>query len=246
MIVSLVCLNEVKMQNKQSALIFFASVLPKGISRKRQSERIIDYSRSLEIVCQYAARLDFDIYVVENTLESLQSWVDSNLYIDEEINFRFLSTNSGTTNKGIGELDMALSTANSLLTKNYEKVIWFSGRHLLTSEGILSCFLNSPAEVVVSNPDFYFLNGNKVLSEKKGLLNDMLFGMSLNTFQKYMSFFSERRTQLIEHNIGSEQLLYQFVLTNKPTIEEITHLGVLRRENRIKWRWFETSEWHFC
>ena len=234
------------MQNNQSALIFFASVAPKGISKKRQSERIIDYSRSLEIICQYAAQLNFDIYVVENTLRTQESWIGSNLHFDKKVYFNFLSKNSGTTNKGIGELDMALSTVISINAKNYERVIWFSGRHLLASEGILDICLNSPAELVVSNPDFYFLNGHKVLSEKNGLLNDMLFGMSLDTFQKYMSFFHERRTQLIQQNIGSEQLLYQFVLTNKPTIQEMTHLGVLRRENKIKWRWFETSEWHFC
>ena len=234
------------MLNKKSALVFFASVMPKGISRKRKSERISDYSRSLEIVCQYAARLNFDIYVVENTLGSLESWVGSNLYIDEKVNFNFLLNNSGMTNKGIGELDMAESIVESLILQNYERVIFFSGRHLLTSEAILSCCLNSPAELVVSNPDFYFLNGNKVLSDKKGLLNDMLFGMSTNTFQEYLSYFNERRTQLIQQNIGTEQLLYQFVQANKPTIEEMTHLGILRRDNKTKWGWFETSEWHFC
>lgn len=155
------------MQKKQSALIFFASVVPKGISRKRKSERIIDYSRSLEIICQYAARLNFDIYVVENTLGSAQNWVVSNLHIDENVNFNFLSNNSGAINKGIGELDMACSIVESLISKNYERVIWFSGRHLLTSEGILSCCLNSQAELVVSNPDFYFLNGNKVFRRKR-------------------------------------------------------------------------------
>lgn len=234
------------MQKKKSALIFFASVMPKGISRKRKSERIIDYSRSLEITCQYAARLNFDIYVVENTLGSAQNWVGSNLLVDESVNFNFLSNNSGAINKGIGELDMASSIIESLISQNYERVIWFSGRHLLTSEGILSCCLNSQAELVVSNPDFYFLNGKKVLSEKKGLLNDMLFGMSTKTFQEYLSYFNDRRTQLIQQNIGSEQLLYQFVETKKPTLEEVTHLGVLRRENKTKWCWFETSEWHFC
>jgi hypothetical protein len=234
------------MQNRKHALIFFASVAPKGISTKRKSERITDYSRSLEIIRQFAPQLDFDIYVIENTLENLDSWKNLNLPIDGEINFSFLPENSGAFNKGIGELDMASSILSTLVSRDPEKVIWFSGRHLLTSEGNLKVCLNSQAELVVSNPDFYFLSGDKVLSEKNGLLNDMLFGISLRMFKKYVEFFETSRSRLIEENIGSEQLLYQFVTHSNPTIERMMQLGVLRRENKVKWHWVETSEWHFC
>jgi len=110
----------------------------------------------------------------------------------------------------------------------------------------LKVCLNSQAELVVSNPDFYFLSGDKVLSEKNGLLNDMLFGISLRMFKKYVEFFETSRSRLIDENIGSEQLLYQFVTHSNPTIERMMQLGVLRRENKVKWHWVETSEWHFC
>jgi hypothetical protein len=234
------------MQNRKHALIFFASIRPTGISTKRKTERITDYSRSLEIIHQFASQLDFDIYVIENTLGNLDSWENLNLPIHGKINFSFMPENSGEINKGMGELDMASSILPTLISRDYEKVIWFSGRHLLTSEGNLKVCLNSQAELIVSNPDFYFLGGEKVLSEKNGLLNDMLFGISLSMFQKYVKYFESSRHRLSEQNIGSEQLLYQFVTSNNPTIEWMMQLGVLRRENKVKWHWFETSEWHFC
>jgi hypothetical protein len=234
------------MQNRKHALIFFASIGPTGISAKRKSERITDYSRSLEIIHQFASKLDFDIYVIENTLGNFDSWKNLKLPIHGEINFIFMPENSGEFNKGIGELDMASTVLPTLISSDYEKVIWFSGRHLLTSEGVLKVCFNSQAELIVSNPDFYFLSGEKVLSEKNGLLNDMLFGISLRKFKQYIEFFESSRRRLSEQNIGSEQLLYQFVTNNNPTIEWMMQLGVLRRENKLKWHWIETSEWHFC
>ena len=236
----------VEMKNQRNLLIFFASVVPEGISKKRKRERIKDYSRSLAIISEFAKKLDFDIHVVENTLGSLSNWISSGLYTEKNITFSFLLENSGRINKGIGELDMAQYVLSQLDVKIYKKIIWFSGRHILTSEGILRFCLSAPADIVVSNPDFYFIDGDLVKSEKEGLLNDMMFAMSSNTFKEYISFFKASRIEMIQKNIGSEQHLYQFVNLNTHSIEWMIQIGVLRRDNRIKWRFFETSQWHFC
>lgn len=234
------------MENKRSVLLFFASVYPEGISNRRKIERIADYSRSLEIMSNYASALNFDIHVVENTLGSIQKWTEFGIYSNEKIFFNFLFENSGVANKGIGELDMASHALSKIDVLSYQKVIWFSGRHILTSEGALKTCLTSPADVVVSNPDFYFLDGEKVETEKNGLLNDMMFAMSSKIFMDYISVFGSSRNEFIGLRLGSEQILYKYVKVKAPTLEWMQHLGVLRRENKTKFRWFETSHWHFC
>ena len=234
------------MENQRSLLIFFASVAPEGISEKRTRERIKDYSRSLEIISRYAKKLNFDVHVVENTLGSLSNWISLDLHVEKDIAFSFFLENSGRTNKGIGELDMAQYVLSQLDVAIYKKVIWFSGRHILTSEGILKLCLSTPAEIVVSNPDFYFIDGDVVETEKEGMFNDMMFAMSSNAFVEYISVYNSARANLIRKNLGSEQHLYQFVTTNTYSIEWMIQIGVLRRENKVKWRWFETSQWHFC
>lgn len=234
------------MQNKHNVLLFFASVSPEGISKKRKLERISDYSRSLEIISNYAVSLNFDIYVVENTLGSMEEWSSRGLYSNKNINFNFLSENSGIINKGIGELDMALYAVSQFDVSKYHKVIWYSGRHILTSEAALKICLWSLADAVVSNPDFHFLDGEKVLTEKNGLINDMMFAMSSKTFMDYLSVFQASRTEFIHQKIGSEQILYQYVTGRALSFEWMQQIGVLRRENKMKYRWIETSRWHFC
>ena len=234
------------MENKRSVLLFFASVNPEGISKKRKFERIGDYSRSLEVMSTYASALNFDIHVVENTLGSMEKWTEFGIYSDEKMVFNFLLENSGVANKGIGELDMATHAISKIHVSNYQKVIWYSGRHILTSEGALKTCLTSPADVVASNPDFYFLDGEKVETEKNGLLNDMMFAMSSKIFLDYISEFGTSRNDYIGLRLGSEQILDQYVKERAPSLEWMQQLGVLRRENETKFRWFETSHWHFC
>jgi hypothetical protein len=234
------------MESKRSILLFFASVSPEGISTKRKKERIRDYSTSLEIIWRYSNKLNFDICVIENTLGSQEKWVNLQLFSGEKIKFLYLNENSGLTNKGLGELDMATFALSHLDLQQYNKVIWFSGRHLLTSEAILTNCVTTPAEAIISNPDFYFLNGQKIETEKNGLINDMIFAMSTKLFSEYILKFSESREELVRKGLGSEQNLFQFVTERDPTAEWMEHIGVLRRENRLKWRYIETSEWHFC
>ena len=234
------------MQKEENAIIFFASVSPRGFSDKKCAERIKDYSRSLEIISRYATELQIELRIVENTLASKNAWVNSGMFFEEGIKIDFISENSGILNKGIGELDMAVFALSKWDITKFKKVIWFSGRHILTSENSLNRCLNSSAEVVVSNPDFYFLDGDKRATEKEGLLNDMMFAMSGQIFKNYISTFESRRTELVDKNVGSEQNLFQFVKDNGLTIDWMMHLGVLRREYVTKWRWFETSQWHFC
>jgi hypothetical protein len=234
------------MQKEQNAIIFFASITPQGFSDKKCSERIKDYSRSLEILSRYAAELQLQLRIVENTLSSKDAWVDSGMFFEEGLAIDFISENSGLHNKGIGELDMAAFVLSKWDITKFKKVIWFSGRHILTSENSLNRCLNSLAEVVVSNPDFYFLDGDKQATDKEGFLNDMMFAMSGQIFKNYISTFESRRTELVDNNVGSEQLLHQFVKDNELTVDWMMHLGVLRREYVTKWRWLETSQWHFC
>jgi hypothetical protein len=183
---------------------------------------------------------------VENTLSSKDAWVDSGMFFEEGLAIDFISENSGLHNKGIGELDMAAFVLSKWDITKFKKVIWFSGRHILTSENSLNRCLNSLAEVVVSNPDFYFLDGDKQATDKEGFLNDMMFAMSGQIFKNYISTFESRRKELVDNNVGSEQLLHQFVKDNELTVDWMMHLGVLRREYVTKWRWLETSQWHFC
>lgn len=234
------------MTSKRNLLIFFASIIPKDASKKKIQQRKFDYTRSLELISLYSKFLDYEIRIVENTLGSIASWESHGLPTYLGIEYIFSPTNSGEVNKGIGELEMANLIASKSNLTEYEKIIWFSGRHLLTTESTLKNILISKAGIVVSNPDFYFIDGKIITSEKNGMFNDMLFAMNSNSFALYLEFFKKNKYVMLSESISSEELLFKFVQESKEEVEYLHMLGLLRRENKLKFRKFETSEWHFC
>ena len=226
-------------------LLFFVSLEPRGYSRRRIRLRYEDYYASLGRLIQLGITDSIQIIVCENTVGIERSNKFCNLASVFPIS---RSDNLGLTNKGFGELSMALKALTDYpeMFKNTNRVIWMSGRHIACTDSIFEEAKHFKEDVLVSNPDFFFLNGLTVHTKKNGYLNDMFFSMKKSTFLKYMDFYNKNKTLMHEKNLGSEQMLCSFVTQYNLTTKNLTTLGLLRREYTTFFKRIEKSSWHIC
>ena len=230
---------------KKPLLLFFVSLEPNGYSRRRIRARYADYFSSLRRLIQLGIVESNELIICENTVGMQRKHEFCNLASQFPIS---RSNNLGLMNKGLGELSMAAIAAGDFpeLFENAEKVIWMSGRHIVCSEEIFKEAKFYSEDVLISNPDFFFLNGLIVQTEKDGYINDMFFSMKKPVFLKYLDFFRDNEHLMNENKLGSEQILHAFVSQNKLTAKHLSTLGLLRREYTPLLRRIEKSSWHVC
>jgi hypothetical protein len=232
-------------REKKSLLLFFVSLEPNGYSRRRIRARYADYFSSLRRLIQLGIVDSTQIIICENTVGIQQKHEFCNLANAFPIS---RSINLGLINKGIGELSMAVKAARDFpqLFENAEKVIWMSGRHIACTDGIFEEAKLYSEDVLISNPDFFFLNGLIVETEKNGYINDMFFSMKKPVFLQYLDFFTDNEHMMNENKLGSEQLLHSFVSQKNLTAKRLSTLGLLRREYTPILKRIEKSSWHVC
>lgn len=230
---------------KKPLLLFFVSLEPSGYSRRRIRARYTDYFSSLRRLSQLGVVDSTQLIICENTVGIERKHEFCNLASSFPIS---RSSNFGLINKGYGELSMATKAARDFpeLFKNAEKVIWMSGRHIACSDGIFEEAKAYSEDALISNPDFFFLNGLIAQTEKNGYINDMFFSMKTVVFLQYLEFFRMNERLMNENNWGSEQILHTFVSQNKLTTKHLSTLGLLRREYTSIFKRFEKSHWHVC
>ena len=105
---------------------------------------------------------------------------------------------------------------------------------------------NLDCSAFISNPDFVYLDGKVIESEKSKNLNDMFFAMKTKIFLGYVDFFLEQRKAMIEENLNSESLLFNYIGSNDLDVETAQSFGLLRRETVRKFKFLEVSIWHLC
>lgn len=230
---------------KKPLLLFFVSLEPNGYSRRRIRARYADYFSSLRRLIQLGIVDSTQIIICENTVGIKQKHEFCKLANAFPIS---KSSNLGLINKGIGELSMAVKAARDFpqLFENAEKVIWMSGRHIACTDGIFEEAKIYSEDVLISNPDFFFLNGLIVQTEKNGYINDMFFSMKKPIFLQYLDFFRDNEHMMNENKLGSEQILHSFVSQNNLTAKRLSTLGLLRREYTPILKRIEKSSWHVC
>jgi hypothetical protein len=191
----------------------------------------------------------WSIIICENTFDGSDVELRKllNLKVDG-IPILRLSKNTGAENKGIGELDMMTQATDrfSDLFKHSTTVSYMTGRHIVTNDQIFRLTESLIEDALISNPDFFYLDGKTRTSEKNGLFNDMFFSMQSKQFLLYVEEFKRSRTLLIKNRTGSEQFLYSFITKNKISYSWMNHLGLIRREIRPKYIFFKRSELHIC
>ncbi len=238
-------MEELPPTEKNSVLLFFVSLEPGGYSRRRIKNRYSDYFASLNRLIQLGVHESTQLIICENTVgieKQHKFWqLASQFPISESMNL-------GRENKGFGELSMARKAVEDFpdLFPQPGKVIWMSGRHIATTRTIFEESHKFSEDALISNPDFFYLDGTVVETEKNGYINDMFFCMKTGLFLEYLDFFNEISDTMKSNRFGSEQILSMFTNQKHSSTKMLAELGLLRREYKsFFWR-FEKSNWHVC
>lgn len=153
-----------------------------------------------------------------------------------------LSENSGKSNKGIGELDMLNAYLSDFKMNHIKRLVFATMRQIHLSPYAIDRILNSDKPLVLSNPDFFFLDGKKSHPGSTNQFNDMCFGGNLENIKQYSEYFRERREMMMEARISSEQLLWRYVQDSRIDYETLDQLGIVRCAGDDV---SKISTWHF-
>lgn len=185
----------------------------------------------------------WEILVVENTLSDKEGLDCSRLgRASRGLRTIVLERNLGDSNKGVGELDMLTAVVERIDVANYSSIAYLTGRRLVTNQFVFAMTELAEGKIVVGNPDFHYLDGKVVESEKSGMYGDMYFSMPPEEMTEYAAFFKRKLEVQIPDGVGSEQLLYQFISSRNSEISWIDAYGFLRWEKGRLGRY----RWHFC
>jgi hypothetical protein len=131
--------------------------------------------------------------------------------LGKQVKYLSMSENLGKINKGLGELSMLEYSQNYINFDEYERILFFTGRHFVTSPFLINATLQSDSEIYVAKPIFYQLDGSSQPDGDLFSYNDMFFSMKPDQIKGYINFFRMNKQRLILNEIGSEQLLFEFV-----------------------------------
>lgn len=229
-------------------LLFFMSLCPNGLSKKRLKRRLMDYQTSLHHIFRIIPP-NWEILICENTLSQDEIRISKLLRLEgKSVRFCLSETNTGEVNKGIGELDMMLTALDRfrLYLADAKAIAYFTGRRIMTNEFLFQKSQNIKKEAIISNPDFLYLDGEFLVTKKEGLYNDMFFTMKRDTFYRYAEYYRTKRDNFVDNGVGSEQILYHFVQDCDIDFEWLSNLGLIRRDE-IRSSLFRTKQRiHVC
>lgn len=226
------------------------SLYPSNLSQREKKLRQVEYLTSIRQIKRLTNGYNWKVIYCENTLGSLEKLEASEVGTELKLQLTSItSSNLGETNKGVGELSMMLDAfkQNSDLFDSAATVSYFSGRHIMPSRHLLEKTEKLTKNALISNPDFLFLDGTYVPSEKNKMFNDMFFSMQRETFFQFVNFTEVSLFDLTSMKplIGSEQNLYNFITQKNIDFEWLDWLGLVRREGR-RLRFRSVNRWHVC
>lgn len=226
----------------------FCSLRPVQLSEQVNDAREKEYLISLSQLKRVLPD-SFDIVICENTIDDPQQIKNDNLRIffeNSEMCSLGSEGNIGTKNKGMGELLMLKTALEQTDLDNYENIAYVTGRHFFTCPYAFEKIENLEKQALVSNPDFYFLNGNFIGSHKEGLYNDMFFSMKPSVMLGYADYAMSNLNNAISQHTSSEQLLYNYINQNNIEYEWLDWLGLVRNAWDITGNIVDINNLHIC
>lgn len=182
---------------------------------------------------------NFDIFIVDNSLEDSNSLFNKELksFLDQlNIFYTKKPNDKKNTNIGVQELKQLFYLQQNIDFNSYNKVCYLTARRFITNPYVFEKTENLNKDALISNPDFIYLDGEIVISEKIGLFNDMFFAMKVETILKYIEFSKKNIDYMDINMVSSEKNLYNFITEEKIEYEYLDFLGFLRydyyRKNR--------------
>lgn len=208
---------------------------------ERQKEYAVCYRQLFRVIPD-----NFDILFVDNSIKSIDEINSADLR-ETLSKSRLLLTmqNFGEKNKGVGELVMLIQSSQTVNFLEYEKICYCTGRKFFTCPYPFEKATETNKPVIVSNPDFQFLNG-KFKSVAKNMFNDMFFAMDSKTMIQFIEFTKPRLQIMENHMINSETNLFEFVHENKLDFQFLEFLGIIRNEQNTRDPYLSIENFHIC
>lgn len=191
----------------------------------------------------------FDLLICENTINDPEEIRNDELrefLSDEEMCVTGSEGNIGTKNKGMGELLMLKTALEETDLDNYKNISYITARRFFTCPYVFERTERLEKQALLSNPDFAFLNGKFVKSHKQGLYNDMFFSMNSSVMLDYANYAIEHIKVDLPQQLGSEQILFNFVEQNKIEYEWLEWLGMVRNDWERNQKILDVSNFHIC
>lgn len=225
----------------------FCSIRPKQLTDSICDYRENEYFRSIQQIERILPD-SFDLVVCENTIDDEKQLKNRELaeYLSNiEMVSLGSSGNIGTVNKGMGELLMLSSALEELDIDKYVNITYISARHLLTCPYVFERTERLQKDAIISNPDFVMMDGIVEETHKGGLYNDMIFSMRSKTMREY-SDYSKKYVSLDQRQVGSEQILFNFINENDIEYEWLDTLGVIRNDWQKNGKILDVNNFHIC
>ena len=225
----------------------FCSIRPKQLTDSICDYRENEYFRSIQQIERILPD-SFDLVVCENTIDDEKQLKNRELaeYLSNiEMVSLGSSGNIGTVNKGMGELLMLSSALEELDIDKYVNITYISARHLLTCPYVFERTERLQKDAIISNPDFVMMDGIVEETHKGGLYNDMIFSMRSKTMREY-SDYSKKYVSFDQRQVGSEQILFNFINENDIEYEWLDTLGVIRNDWQKNGKILDVNNFHIC
>ena len=146
----------------------------------------------------------------------------------------------------MGELLMLKSSLDETDLDSYKNVSYISARRLFTCPYVFERTETLEKQALLSNPDFAFINGKFLKSHKTGVYNDMFFSMKTSVIVDYAEYAIHHMKVDLSQNLGSEQILYNFVKENKIEYEWLNWLGIIRNDWERNNEILNINNFHIC
>lgn len=175
---------------------------------------------------------NFEIVICDNTIKCLEEIENLDLkQLLQKQHFFILERNIGKSNIGMGELDELIFVEDKVNFKNYDKVIYWTSRRIVTNPWIFEKVNAMKKEALLCNPPLLALRSDynfNYYPVNETLYNDMFFCLSSKLMLEYTNYSKSKINYNLKNRVGSEQNLYNFINEKKIDYEWLEYLGLIR------------------
>jgi len=191
----------------------------------------------------------FDLLICENTIndpEEIRNNDLRKLLSESEMCVTGNVGNIGTKNKGMGELLMLKTALMETDIDSYKNISYITSRRFFTCPYVFDKTERLEKSALLSNPDFAFLNGKFIETNKYGAYNDMFFSMNASVMLNYANYAFKHIESDHSQLLGSEQILYNFIEDNNIDYEWLNWLGIVRNDWERNNKILDVNNLHIC
>jgi len=146
----------------------------------------------------------------------------------------------------MGELQMLDFVLKSINLSDYNVITYVTARRIFTCPYFFEKSESLNKQALLCNPDFVYLNGTFLESEKNNMFNDMIFSMKKEIMVKYSDYSISQIDNNLSNNVGSEQNLYNFVTSNNIDFEWSKWIGLIRHDWMLDFNRNNINLIHIC